>query len=135
MALKLAEAEQLDDDTREIVQLAALLHDIADWKYSGSETAGAEAAETFLVSHDYPRDKVEIIKTIILGISYHSELGGKIEMFPALAVVQDADRLDAIGAVGIARCFAYGGSRGRPLYDPSCPPSEVPLSLWNPSLP
>jgi len=109
----------------DVVVLAALLHDIKDWKYSGSETAGADAARTFLLENNYPSDKVELVCRVIANIGFKNELGGAIETFPELAVVQDADRLDAIGAVGIARTFTYGGARNRAIYDPATPPDPA----------
>eukprot|EP01116_Phalansterium_solitarium_P011823 TRINITY_DN27628_c0_g1_i1.p2 TRINITY_DN27628_c0_g1~~TRINITY_DN27628_c0_g1_i1.p2 ORF type:complete len:224 (-),score=91.72 TRINITY_DN27628_c0_g1_i1:265-936(-) len=106
----------------EVVELAALLHDVKDWKYSGSENAGVEAAEQFLVSQSYDAAKIATIKRIIEGVSFKNELGGKeLVVFPELACVQDADRLDAIGAIGIGRTFAYAGAKGRPMHDPEHP--------------
>lgn len=85
----------------ELVELAAILHDILDWKYSGNETAGEEAAASFLLSQNYPPERVEIIKKIIHGVSFKNELGkNNQKMFPELAIVQDADRCDAIGSIG-----------------------------------
>lgn len=126
-ALSLAIEEGIAD--LELIVLAALLHDIKDWKYSGSETAGSEAVRAFLDQYEYA--KVDTVVKIIERIGYKTELGrqdkqkssdadvanvdGSQEtwMFPELAVVQDADRLDAIGAIGIARTFCYGGARNR----------------------
>eukprot|EP00051_Salpingoeca_urceolata_P013207 m.164981 g.164981 ORF g.164981 m.164981 type:complete len:221 (+) comp17730_c0_seq1:35-697(+) len=125
MAKRLAAAEKLSEEECEIAELAALLHDIEDWKYSGSETAGAEKALEFLLQQNYPREKADRVVAVVQNVSFHSELGGTqqgTEMPKALGVVQDADRLDAIGAIGIARCFAFGGSKGRPIYDPECKP-------------
>jgi len=105
----------------EIVELAALLHDVRDWKYSGSETAGVEAAKTFLESEEYDLNKIKTIVDIIGGVSFKNELSAstnKMKLFAELAVVQDADRLDAIGAIGIARTFSYGGKKGTGMYDP-----------------
>ena len=102
--------------------MAALLHDIDDWKYSGSETAGVEAAEKFLAAEGVGAARVERICFIIKRVSFHDELGRSEEerrlqlADKELACVQDADRLDAIGAVGIARTFTYGGKKMRKLY-------------------
>eukprot|EP01112_Ceratiomyxa_fruticulosa_P012176 TRINITY_DN3360_c0_g1_i2.p1 TRINITY_DN3360_c0_g1~~TRINITY_DN3360_c0_g1_i2.p1 ORF type:complete len:222 (-),score=37.11 TRINITY_DN3360_c0_g1_i2:154-819(-) len=122
-ARSLAKSEGVEDI--EIVELAALLHDIQDWKYSGSETAGVEAARSWLHSQGYDPLKTEKIAEIIEGVSFKNELARKITS-PSreLAVVQDADRLDAIGAIGIARTFTYGGAKKRPLYDPEHPYTE-----------
>jgi len=108
-----------------VVELAALLHDVKDYKYSGSDTAGAEAVKKFLESLNCPDGIKGSILHIIKNIGFKGELGRKeIKMTPELAVVQDADRLDAIGAIGIARTFTYGGSRNRALYDPSIEPCQ-----------
>lgn len=113
-ALKLAEEECACD--KQVVELAALLHDIRDWKYSGSESASADAIREILGRLGYPH--VEAVVAVVEGVSYRSELGKELKMTPELAVVQDADRLDAIGAVGVARAFSFGGSRSRALWDP-----------------
>jgi len=118
LALSLAEEEQITN--LDVVELAALLHDIRDWKYSGSETAGIEAVQEFLARHLYPEEKTKQVLFIIENIGFKTELGKKnLEITPELAVVQDADRLDAIGAIGIARTFAYGGAHKRALWDPA----------------
>lgn len=115
LAERIARAEGADLYT---VALAALCHDLEDWKYPHEPIIrpllaelGVEAAVT------------EQVVEICQRISFKG--AGVADEMPTLEgrVVQDADRLDAIGAIGIARCFAYGGSRGRPLYDPS----EVPV--------
>ena len=106
-----------------IVELAALLHDIADSKFhGGDEEIGPQKAEKFLLSTDLPSDQIEHIKNIIKNISFK---GGHFQpefRSIELDIVQDADRLDAIGAIGIARAFNYGGYKGRLLYDPNIPP-------------
>lgn len=120
LALKLAEEEKITN--LEVVELAALLHDIKDWKYSGVDNAGELAARDFLTKHGYPADKVELISSIIKNVGFKNELGGiQANITPELAVVQDADRIDAIGAIGIARAFTFGGTRNRALYDPEVP--------------
>lgn len=107
-----------------ICELAALLHDIADHKfYDGDETIGPKKANEFLISLDIDNEIIEAVIKIIENISF---LGGhkKSSYFsPELAVVQDADRLDAIGAVGIARTFAYGGFKKREIYNPNIKPN------------
>ncbi|WPV66895.1 HD domain-containing protein [Chitinophaga sp. LS1] len=106
-----------------IVSLGALLHDIADAKFhGGDETIGPAKARQFLESQGVGEDVITHVIAIIDNISFkggHNE--GKFTS-PELAVVQDADRLDAIGAIGIARAFNYGGFKNRPLYDPAIPP-------------
>ena len=106
-----------------VVELAALLHDIADWKFhDGDESAGPRAARQWLESLAVEPAVIARVCHIVEHISYK---GANVtaEALPLEGqVVQDADRLDAIGAIGIARAFAYGGSKGRTLYDPAVPP-------------
>lgn len=107
-----------------VVELAALLHDIADSKFhDGDEEIGPRTARTWLESQDLDPDTIHHVVQIIRHISFK---GGHTEgafHSPELAVVQDADRLDALGAIGIARAFNYGGHKGRGLYDPAIPPN------------
>lgn len=108
----------------QIVQLAALLHDIADSKFhDGNEEIGPETAREFLTGEKVDREIIDHVVQIIRNISFK---GGNFERrFDSveLQIVQDADRLDAIGAVGIARAFNYGGFKNRALYDPSVRPN------------
>lgn len=110
-----------------IVALGALLHDIADAKfYDGDETIGPKMAREFLFSQNVDSTIIEHIVQIIDNISFKSSLSkDKKERFssPELNVIQDADRLDAIGAIGIARCFNYGGFKNRQLYNPKIKPN------------
>lgn len=107
-----------------VVQLGALLHDIADSKFhDGDETVGPKMAREFLFKHNVDSTIIEHVVNIIKHISFKNSLDGKSGFTSKeLEVIQDADRLDAIGAIGIARCFNYGGFRNRPLYDPSIKP-------------
>jgi len=102
-----------------VVELGALLHDIADSKFhEGDETIGPKIAREFLESQQVDDSIIVHIENIISNISFK---GGNFEQkfnSPELEVIQDADRLDAIGAVGIARTFNYGGFKNRPLYNP-----------------
>lgn len=119
-AVRIAEAEGAD---LYVVQLAALLHDIADWKFHGGDlTAGPRVAREWLEQHDVKPDVSDHVCDIIGQLSYKGS--GVATDMPTLEgrVVQDADRLDAIGALGIARAFAYGGHDGRLMYDPEQPP-------------
>ena len=120
-ALHIADQEQCN---REVVQLAALLHDIADSKFhGGDESIGPKTARTFLESQHAAEPTIEHVVKIIENISFK---GGNTErMFSSLEldIVQDADRLDAMGAIGIARTFNYGGFKNRPLYDPDIAPN------------
>lgn len=121
--LALALAREEGNANLELVEIASLLHDIQDWKYSGSETAAATTVQEYLQQHSYPQDKQKAVLDIIQGIGFKDEIGvGRRITSPELAVVQDADRLDAIGAIGIARCFTFGGKFPRPLYDPAIQP-------------
>ena len=123
VAMNIARQENVTKEEYEIIALSALLHDIADWKYSGSETAGVEAAKNYLSNiPDFAQEKISKICWIIQRVSFHDEIGrsaeeiNKMKQDKCLCIVQDADRLDAIGAIGIARCFTYGGKKKRPLY-------------------
>ncbi|WP_200890692.1 HD domain-containing protein [Pedobacter lusitanus] len=106
-----------------IVTLAALLHDIADSKFNnGDEEIGPEIAGRFMQSAGIPDDIILQVQQIIRNLSYKASLG-QINFFSReLDIVQDADRLDAIGAIGIARAFTYGGFKNRVLYDPEIQP-------------
>ena len=120
-ALLIAKEETCD---LEVVQLAALLHDIADSKFhDGDETVGPKVARAFLSSENV---SVETINHVVLIIENISFKGGNFEKkftSKELEIVQDADRLDAIGAVGIARTFNYGGYKNREIYNPEIAPN------------
>ena len=120
-ALLIAASENCD---LEIVQLSALLHDIADSKFhDGDETIGPKTARTFLESENVVATTIDHVIAIIENISFK---GGKVaRKFSSieLDIVQDADRLDAIGAIGIARTFNYGGFKNRALYNPEIVPN------------
>ena len=108
-----------------VVSLAALLHDIADPKfYNGDETVGPKVATQFLNEQKVHATIIEHVVHIIKNISFKNSFDTASESFTSieLEVVQDADRLDAIGAIGIARCFNYGGFKNRALYDPEIIP-------------
>ena len=108
------------------VQLAALLHDIADPKFhQGDESIGPKMARGFLESEGVDEKTIEHVVKIIQHMSFKNSLDGEGQKFTSkeLEIVQDADRLDAMGAIGIARAFNYGGFKNRPLYDPSIPPN------------
>lgn len=107
-----------------IVELSALLHDIADSKFhNGDEEIGPVKARMFLQSLNVETHTVKEIEEIIRNISFKGGKEKSAYASPELNVVQDADRLDAIGAIGIARAFNYGGYKGRELYNPSIPPN------------
>ncbi len=107
-----------------VINLGALLHDIADSKFHhGDETVGPKKAQDFLSSENVAEEVIAHVIKIIENISFKG--GNKKQDFHSkeLEVVQDADRLDAIGAMGIARCFNYGGFKNRKLYDPEIKPN------------
>ncbi|PJJ60419.1 HD domain-containing protein [Hymenobacter chitinivorans] len=106
-----------------VTELGALLHDVADWKFhDGDEEAGPRAARAWLSGLQVEEAVIQRVETIIREISFKG-LGVPTPMStPEGEVVQDADRLDAIGAIGVARAFAYGGHKGRPLHDPAVAP-------------
>ena len=107
-----------------IVALAALLHDIADSKFNGGdEEIGPQKAGDFLSSIGVDIEIVNEIKLIIKNLSFKASLGEISYASKELNVVQDADRLDAIGAIGIARAFTYGGYKNRVLYSPEIKPN------------
>ncbi len=110
-AVRICDAEGGDAN---VVRLAALLHDVDDRKLFGT---GSHAAEDFMRSEGISEDIIASVVSIISQISFK----GTDSMVPDTLegrIVQDADRLDAIGAIGIARAFAYGGSKGRRMHDP-----------------
>ena len=109
---------------REIAELGALVHDIADWKFcAGDETVGPREARRLLSDEGVPGDVIEAVTDIVATISFKG--AGVTTAMKTLEgqCVQDADRLDAMGAIGIARCFAYGGHAGRAMYDPDVHPT------------
>lgn len=106
-----------------VVALAALLHDIADPKFhNGDEAIGPQKAEAFLQSIAVANDTIHHVKLIIENMSFKNSFDKEGFTSLELQVVQDADRLDAIGAIGIARAFTYGGFKNRVLYDPAIKP-------------
>ena len=114
VAKTIAEKEQCD---MEIVCLAALLHDFDDVKITNS-TVALENATSWLNENNYPQERIDWIKEIINTISFKGVDTKTPETIEG-KIVQDADRLDAIGAIGIARTFAFGGSKGREIWNPN----------------
>jgi len=115
--------QETEGGNRHVVELAGLLHDISDHKFNGGDyKKGGIEAHRIMTEHHIETSIIEQVVTIVNNISYKganvqntiSSLEGKI--------VQDADRIDAIGAIGIARTFAYGGHKGHPIYDPNIAP-------------
>jgi len=108
----------------EVVELAALLHDIADSKFhGGDEEIGPRKAKEYLVNAGIEVHKVDHIVAIIENVSFKGGHNTRNHSSIELDIVQDADRLDAIGAIGIARTFNYGGFKNRAIYDPSIAPN------------
>ncbi len=109
-----------------VVSLGALLHDVADAKFhNGDEEVGPEKAREFLQSMKLPGKTINQVVAIVKHSSFKDSLDrstARKRKSRELKVVQDADRLDAMGAIGIARAFNYGGYKNRPLYDPDIPP-------------
>lgn len=108
-----------------VVELGALLHDIADWKFNdGSMEAGPKAAREWLESIKVDESVIVKVEDIVRNVSFK---GAKVAQNMKLKegqIVSDADKLDAIGAIGIARTFAYGGAHNSPIYDPSVKPVQ-----------
>lgn len=120
VALTIAREENAD---LFLVELAALLHDVADWKFAGGdEAAGPAAARKWLESLEVDEPIIDHVCRIIGQLSFKG--AGVATPMDSLegACVQDADRLEALGAIGIARTFAYGGWKGQALHDPNLPP-------------
>ncbi len=121
-AKHLAKKEKADLFT---VELGALLHDIADWKFhDGDEEIGPRKAREMMEKYSVDENIITHVCNIILHMGFKGGIDNKPMETIEGKVVQDADRLDGIGAVGVARAFAYGGSKGRPLHTPDLPPEE-----------
>ncbi len=120
-ALQIAEGEVCDEI---VVKLGALLHDIADSKFhNGDETIGPKIAGEFLETENVDQTTIQHVIKIIENISFKGGNTEKTFSSIELDIVQDADRLDAIGAIGIARAFNYGGFKNRPLFNPNIAPN------------
>lgn len=120
MAIFLAEKEGGD---KEIIALAALLHDIADYKfYNGDEKIGTQIAKDWMEKNQVNQEILQHVLNIIENISFKG--GNQKTSLESIEfkIVQDADRLDALGAIGIARTFNYGGYKNRKIVDPEQPP-------------
>ncbi|MCC2599528.1 HD domain-containing protein [Sphingobacterium sp. FBM7-1] len=116
---------ETEDADALVCELTALLHDIADSKfYDGDEQIGPRIAGEFLQGTGLDKDRIEHVQRIIFNMSYKASLGQVDFHSKELEIVQDADRLDAIGAIGIARAFHYGGFKNREIYNPAIPPQQ-----------
>ncbi|MBI2051487.1 HD domain-containing protein [Candidatus Roizmanbacteria bacterium] len=108
-----------------VIELAALLHDIADWKFhGGDETVGAKKAREWLQKLQIDEATISDVESIIQNISYKATTKASKMKTKEGIIVQDADRLDAIGATGIARAFAFGGHVGIEIYNPAIKPKK-----------
>lgn len=122
MALHLS---ALEGGNTRILELAALLHDIADAKFhDGDEELGARRAGHFLAREGLSANEIRKVQELVRRVSFKGGLPDDLPINIELKILQDADRLDALGAIGIARTFHYGGYKNRPLYDPAIPPRE-----------
>ena len=139
-ALSLLSSEQAEGRFREadklVVEVAALMHDVGDFKYTKDHTAGPRMIRAFLEPYagsQISTDQIEKVILIVENISFRHELshGAASNLPEELKIVQDADRLDAIGAVGVARCFAFSGARGTPFYRESDVLKEITADDYN----
>ncbi len=119
MALRLAEAEGADQN---IVALAAILHDVDDYKLFGFPQGSTQNAEEFMHREHCDKTTIDQVSEIIRTLSFKGTSTQACETLEG-QIVQDADRLDAIGAIGIARAFTFGGNRNRILHDPTISPN------------
>ena len=114
-AITICEKEKAD---KFVVELAALLHDLDDWKFNEAKDETPHRAKAWMESCKIDSQTIEAVCEIIMHISFKGgNVQNKINSLEGF-IVQDADRLDAIGAIGIGRAFAYGGYKNRPMYDP-----------------
>nr|WP_315026782.1 HD domain-containing protein [uncultured Chryseobacterium sp.] len=121
LSRKIAETENCDQD---VVELSALLHDIADPKFhNGDETIAPKISREFLEGQHVPEEKIEKVLFVIENISFKNRDQAPLNPPLELQIVQDADRIDAIGAIGIARTFNFGGFKNNPMYDPATKPN------------
>lgn len=120
LSRKIAETESCN---QEVVELAALLHDIADPKFhNGDETLALKVSRDFLESQNAEEKLIEQVLFIIKNISFKNRAEVPQNLPVELKIVQDADRIDAIGAIGIGRTFNFGGFKNNPMYDPNVEP-------------
>lgn len=130
-AIKLSDNMNFSKNQLDIIIASVLLHDVIDYKVTNDvEKAKKEVREILLKSNALNKE-IEIIEDTINNISFSKNLSEKKELTIYGKIVQDADRLDAIGAIGIARTFYYGGSKGSPFYDETRPLSNQELNEEN----
>lgn len=113
-----------EDANLYVVELAALLHDVADYKFhDGDEKIGGEVAKQWMQEIGVDSETIDAVVDIVNNVSFKGGKNSKKMQSIEGKVVQDADRLDAIGAIGIARCFAYGGYKGNEMHNPDRKPN------------
>lgn len=136
-ALKIFKAEQAEGRFEGadllVIEIAALMHDVGDFKYTKDHSAGPRMVKEFLMkflNNGITSEQIEKVSLIVGNISFRHELSHGLcsDLPEELLIVQDADRLDAIGAVGIARCFAYNGATKRPFYTEADRPIKYGIS-------
>ncbi|SDQ74269.1 uncharacterized protein SAMN05421664_2414 [Chryseobacterium soldanellicola] len=121
LSKKIAQHEECN---HEVVELSALLHDIADPKFhNGDETLALKISREYLEGQNTPEDIIEQVLFIIKNISFKNRGEAPKDLPIELKIVQDADRIDAIGAIGIGRTFNFGGFKNNPMYDPDNKPN------------
>ncbi|ROI02621.1 HD domain-containing protein [Chryseobacterium sp. G0240] len=121
LSKKIAETEDCDQN---VVELSALLHDIADPKFhNGDETIAPQISREFLELQNVPDETIEKVLFVINNISFKNRDQAPQNPPIELKIVQDADRIDAIGAIGVARTFNFGGFKNNLMYDPATPPN------------
>ena len=117
------EIQAIEGGNKELVELCALLHDVSDHKYNGGDyELGGAVARKWIIDAGGSNELANQVSLIVPKISYKGANVEDQELSIEGQIVRDADRLDAIGAIGIARAFAYGGSKNRPLYNPDIKP-------------
>ncbi len=115
-------ADKEKSGERYLIQAAALLHDIGDWKINMSDKSEKQVLDKALEELDITGQDADAIKDIILNMSFSKNVAGKKKLSLEGKIVQDADRLEALGAIGIARAFAFGGKANREIYNPEIKP-------------
>ena len=116
--------QSIEGGNKTVVELAALLHDISDHKFNGGKLdEGGKVAYNLLIEKGCDTKTAEEVKQIVDAVSFKGANVEEKELTLEGKIVQDADRLDALGAIGIARAFAFGGNRNRPIYEPSSTPT------------
>lgn len=122
VASRIGEAEGADPLRTALV---AALHDVKDFKFSGDDMSGARASREWLLANGATEALADSVAADVSGISFKGASTPTRPLTLEGQCVQDADRLDALGAIGIARCFSYGGAAGRSIYDPDIPVADL----------